>query len=120
MTAKELKYGHTIAGKIFFMKQFDALGIQKRYLGYYMLIEIMEVLINKDSKIVSFSKQVYPIIAQKFSKKICTVERNIRNLIDRCWNENIIQKLNIKNTKVKPSCLDFVYMIKDFIADKIM
>lgn len=121
MTAKEIRYGHTVAGKIFFMKQFDELGIKKRYMGYYIMIEIMQILINEDSRVVSFSRQVYPIIAKIFSKNVCTIERNIRNLVDKCWSKEMMIKINLQvKDGEKPTCTDFIYMVKNYILRQIM
>ena len=120
MSAKELKYGKNIETKVFFVKQLDELGISKRYLGYYLLVELMEIMINQDRRIKSFSAEVYPKIAVKYGKTSCTIERNIRSLIEKCWNMDLMEKLNTYYPDGKcPSCQSFVYLIKNYIIKKI-
>lgn len=121
MSPKEVKYGNKIANNIFFIRQLDNLGIDKKYLGYYLMVEIMQIMINQEIRIKSFSKQVYPIIAKKFNKTECTIERNIRNLINKCWNDKLKLKLNIFWPKEeKPCCKEFIYMIKNYITLQII
>lgn len=120
MGSKEKKYGGIIANKIFFVKGLDELGIGKKYLGYYLLVELMEVLINQDIKTKSFSKDVYPQIAQKYGKTACTVERNIRSLINKCWSLELMEKLNVYyDDGEKPTCRNFVYLVKNYIVNKV-
>ena len=120
MFTKEIKYGKNIQTKIFFVKKLDELGISKKYLGYFLLVEIMEILINQNKKIISFSKEVYPQIALKYGKTVCTIERNIRNLIDKCWNEEMMEKLNVYYVEnKKPTCREFVYLDKNYITKTI-
>ncbi len=89
MGAKEIKYSVILSENIFFVKMLRELGISSKYLGFYFLIDILDMLINKKMVVKSFSKEVYPIIAQKYNMKECTIERNIRNLIDKTWNQKI-------------------------------
>ena len=120
MSPKELRYGKNIANKVFFVKVLDELGIDKKYLGYYLLIELMEILINHEKRIKSFSSEVYPIIAVKYGKTSCTIERNIRSLISKCWNIDMMEKLNTYYPDGKnPSCQAFIYLVKNYIMQKI-
>lgn len=120
MSPKEMKYGKFIANKIFFVKQLDYLGIQKKYLGYYTLVELMDVLINNCLEFKSFSTDVYPYIANKYGKTVCTIERNIRNLIKQCWCFDLMEKLNCYYAENdKPTCREFVYLVKDYILKQI-
>lgn len=121
MSPKELKYGKNIENKIYFVKQLDDLGIKKKYLGYYLLIELMEILINQEKRIKSFSKQVYPIIAKKYGKTPCTIERNIRSLIEKSWSVELMGKLNVYYIESKrPTCREFVYLVKNYISKQLV
>jgi len=121
MTTKELKYGPIVASNIFVIKQLDILGLDKHYLGYFMLVEIMNILINENfMRGISFSRVVYPRVAVLFNKTICTVERNIRNLIDKSWSNELMIKLKFYLPEnQKPCCADFIYMVKNFIVEQI-
>lgn len=121
MNTKEKKYSSKVAGKIYFIKQLNSLGLSNKYTGYYMIIEIIQILINEEVRVKSFSKEVYPVIAKKYGKTPCTVERNIRNLIEKSWNYDLMVKLNVYYPQeYKPTCCDFIYMIKNYIAMQIM
>jgi len=120
MTTKELKYGKNIEKNIYFIKQLENLGINKKYTGFYLLIEIMQILINEEKRVISFSKEVYPIIAEKYGKTDCTIERNIRSLIEKCWCKDIMVKLNVYYPEeTKPTCREFIYLVKNYITKQI-
>lgn len=121
MTSKEKIYGKLVADKVFFIKKLDSLGLDKTYTGYFMLVDIMDLLINKNMDSVSFSKDIYPIIAKIYNKKVGTVERNIRNLIDKCWSISLMDKLKFYLPEgQKPTCKDFIFRVKHFIIDQVM
>lgn len=120
MTTKEKMYGDVVKDKIYFIKQFDCLGLNKGYTGYYMLIDVVSLLMGCDKKIVSFSKEIYPIVAKRFNKTECTVERNIRNLIEKSWTESLIKKLKLDLTEdEKPTCRDFIFSIKNYLMKQL-
>ena len=120
MSPNELRYGKNMENKIFFVKILDELGINKRYLGYYLLIEMMEIMVNNEKRIKSFSSEIYPLIALKYGKTSCTVERNIRSLIEKCWNRDLMEKLNTYYPEgIKPPCQTFIYLVKNYITNKI-
>ena len=118
MSNKERKYSNILNDYIFFAKQLDNLGFSRRYLGYYMILEIINILVNENVRVVSFTKQVYPLVASRFQKSCCTIERNIRSLIDKSWNMDLMVRLNryFPEDK-KPSCRDFLFMIKNHITN---
>lgn len=121
MSPKEMKYGQKVANKMFFLKVLDELELNKKYMGYYLLVEIEEIMIEKQERVKSFSTQIYPQIAQKYGKTPCTIERNIRSLIDKCWNNNLMIKLNTYFIEgEKPSCKEFIYLVKNYILKQIL
>ena len=48
MSNTEKKYSNVVAENIYFVKQLDNLGLNRKYIGFYMTIEIMQLLINKN------------------------------------------------------------------------
>ena len=119
MITKEKRYNNIISCNIFFKKALDDIGLKNNYIGYYYLVKIINLLINENVKAVSFYKNIYPQVAQIFNKSVCTVERNIRVLIDNCWNKNMKEILNCKFIKNKPSCCKFILIIKNYILSLI-
>ena len=121
MSNTERKYTNVVSENLYFAKQLDSLGFNRKYLGYYMLIEIMDMLINKNMQIVSFSKQVYPLIASKYNKTYYTIERNIRSLIKKTWCVNLMKIFNKYFPQGQlPTCRDFIFMVKNYITNKIV
>ena len=121
MSPKELKYGKEIERGIYFSKQLDNLGVYRKYTGYYLLVEILRILINSEHKIVSFSKEIYPFVASKYGKTDCTIERNIRSLIQKCWTFEMMEKLKTYYPEnIKPTCREFISLIVNYIEEQIL
>lgn len=121
MNNKEIKFGAILSENIFIVKMLKSLGVSSRYLGFYFLVDILDMLINKKLIVKSFSKEIYPIIAKKYNTNECTIERNIRNLIDKTWNQNIKNKVKgLWFSQEKPTCCKFIYIIKSYIIMQIV
>ena len=76
MTAKEKRYQDKVANNLFFARQLDFLGINRRYLGFYMLVDILQLMINEEIVVSSFSKQIYQLCCEYFaqpSKLFCHI-----------------------------------------------
>lgn len=119
MNPKQKRYNERIIENRFFSKMLDNLNIHKNYTGYFFMLDILDILINQKMQVKSFSRQVYPIIAKKYSKSECAIERNIRSLIDKCWNGFLQQKLNVTTNK-KPTCCEFIKLVKNYIYKQII
>jgi len=120
MTLKEKKYFGKIHRCRFIIKRLDGLGINRKYLGYYYVVDILDIMINDDMEIKSFSRQIYPQIASKYGKTECTVERNIRSLIDKTWGINVSNLLgDFSPSEEKPTCQKFLYAVKNYIIQDI-
>ena len=120
MSTKEIKYGDKISSNVFFSMKLVEIGVNKAYIGFFYLVDILDILINSDIKISSFSKDVYPIVAKKYDKTEWTVERNIRHLISVCWCVKLKNILNYSNNLKRPTCNKFIKLIKNYISLQIM
>ncbi|MBR6778945.1 MAG: hypothetical protein IKM43_02190 [Clostridia bacterium] len=120
MCEKEKIYGQILPNYYFIIKILQDLGITKKYMGFYYLAEILNLLINEDLKIRSFSRQVYPMLASKYNKNSCTIERDIRNVISRFWDEQLKNKLKLFwDREDTPSCCEFIYILKNYLVMQI-
>lgn len=121
MGIKADKYRSFLKQHYYFNRKIGELGVTIDFIGFYYLGDIMEILINQGEKVRSFSKQVYPILAQKYNKKECTIERDIRNVINTFWEKSLKEKLNKywKGEREKPCCQELIYMIKQYIMDSL-
>ena len=120
MNTKEKRFNDKICKHIFFKKKIDELKISNKYTGYYLIIEIIAEIINK-KRITSFSREIYPVVAKRFNINDCTIERNIRNLMQKGCCEITNEKIGINNKDVIQhlTCRKFIYLIKDYIAQQI-
>ena len=121
MTTKERKFHTLIEDKRYLVKKLSYIGVDKKYTGYFFLIEIMNILINElPHRIISFSREVYPLVADRYNVSVCSIERDIRNVIDKCWSQEMAARLNVFRLDCdRPCCRDFIFMIKNFIMRQI-
>lgn len=69
------------------------LGIRTSYKGYYYLVAALEQALEDESRLLSYTTEIFPYIAQKYHTNIKCVERNIRTVIHVCWNSPGRRKL---------------------------
>ena len=116
MYKNELRYGEICTKNYYLRKKFNDLGITKKYTGYYFLLDIEDEIINKSRTIKSFSKEIYPELAIKYNKNDCSIERDIRNVISKLWDNGLKEKLNsLWITDDKPTCCEFIYLIRNYV-----
>ena len=121
MCHKESCYFGFILKNYFINKRLIDLGIETKYTAFYYLSDIMYQLINENVFIQSFSKQVYPKLAEKYNKNDCTIERDIRNLIAIKWEQSLKAKLSKYWIESEPpSCCKFIRIIKNYLVDQFV
>ncbi|MCQ2564448.1 MAG: sporulation initiation factor Spo0A C-terminal domain-containing protein [Clostridia bacterium] len=120
MNKKEQICSQFVTSNYYLQKKMTTLGISSKYIAYYYLVDIMDLLINEDKKVHSFSREVFPFLAGKYQKNGCTVERNIRVIIGTFWDKTLKKKLqNFWQREDKPSCCEFIYLIKNYICKEL-
>lgn len=120
MCSKQIRYEEKIKNSRFFMKILDYLMIDKKYIGYYYIVEILNCLINCGMPEKSMSKIIYPVVGLKFEKNSFTIERDIRHLINKSWNDEFKFKIkDIWEKDEKPTCRKFIFILRDYIYNKI-
>lgn len=115
---KTMKYEDIVAHNYYVMSRIRELGITEQYTGYYFLVDILDQLINESKVVRSFSREVYPVLAKKYNKNDCTIERDIRNIINVLWDyrlKNKLAKFWLKEDK--PSCCEFIYIVKNYLVN---
>ncbi len=117
----EEEYTKIVTKNYFLTKKITDLGITKKYTAYYFLLDILDEIINKQRIIKSFSREVYPGLASKYGKHDCSIERDIRNLIATLWDRKLKDKLAyFYSGEGKPTCNEFIYLIKNYILADIV
>lgn len=94
-------------------------GVPAHIKGYqYLRTSIIEV-VNNIELLGAITKELYPMIAKKYSTSPSRVERAIRHAIEVAWTRGKIETINsifgytIQNNKGKPTNSEFIAMIAD-------
>jgi len=116
----------TTAAKVFNMALekkitdvFLTVGISANILGFKFLREAIKLVIEKPRMINAVTKELYPVIAEKFNSSPSKVERAIRHAIEVGWARGKIENLNIMfGVKIygkndRPTNGEFIALIAD-------
>ena len=60
--------------------------VTSKYKGYLLIIDATQFYTDKD--FVQITKDVYPALAQKYHTSTASVERNIRTVVEICWQND--------------------------------
>lgn len=95
-------------------------GITTKYNGYHYLPEAVEILYAHFGEQICITKDVYPIIAQKYSTSVPCVEHCIRTVIGRCWinNRECIKTIVGYEINSCPTNMEFLDCLVFYIASK--
>lgn len=120
MCNKEDEYFKHVLSNYYFNKRLLRLGIETKYIAFYYLSDIMHKLINENHPPRGFSSNVYPALAEKYNKNDCTIERDIRNLINAKWDASLKNKLSqYWLCEYPPSCCQFIKIVQKYITDNL-
>jgi len=95
------------------------MGIPAHIKGYLYLREAIIMVTKRVELLGAVTKELYPLIAEKFNTTPSRVERAIRHAIEVAWNRGNIDMLNkffgytINIDKGKPTNSEFIAMIAD-------
>lgn len=121
MTPKIMRLYELTKPYYFLNKRIKMLGINQEYKGFYYLVGIMEEIVNKQRAVRSFSREIYPIIALNLNVNACTIERDIRHIINVLWEYKLKNKFkNVYKKSTRPSCQEFIYLVKNYITEDII
>ncbi len=70
-----------------------SLGISGTYLGYYYLCTAVALVLEDHDRLLMISKILYPKIALIHKTTPACVERDIRTVINLCWNRGDRERL---------------------------
>jgi two-component system response regulator (stage 0 sporulation protein A) len=88
-----------------------SLGIGGNYLGYRYLIQAIALCLKDEDYLLGVSKVLYPEIARNFQTSACSVERNLRTVVNVCWergNRNLLEDLSPYPLSDKPTTGEFL------------
>lgn len=62
--------------------------VSSRYKGYPLIVDAIEMYIEGDGKSIQITKDIYPKLAQKHNMSFSSVERDIRTIVEICWQND--------------------------------
>lgn len=95
------------------------IGIPAHIKGYHYLREAILLVIDRIDLLGAITKELYPMIAEKFDTTSSRVERAIRHAIEVAWNRGNIELINslfghtINSERGKPTNSEFIAMVAD-------
>lgn len=88
-----------------------SLGIGATYRGYRYLTYAVRICLEDEEYLLSISKLLYPEIAKEFNTTISSVERDIRTVIQVCWdrgNQELLQSIALHPLPCRPTAGEFL------------
>ena len=87
-----------------------ALGISRRYLGYDFIFPAVKYALEDPKRLQCVSKELWPLVAPEVGTTPYCVERNIRTVSRKAWENNrpLLEKLAGHKLPVAPSTIDLI------------
>ena len=95
------------------------IGIPAHIKGYTFVREAINMVVNDVDLLSAVTKELYPLIGEKFNTTGSKVERAIRHSIEVAWNRGQIETINkifgysSRNEKGSPTNSEFIAMVAD-------
>ncbi|MEW6726249.1 sporulation transcription factor Spo0A [Desulforudis sp. 1088] len=95
------------------------MGVPAHIKGYHYLRDAILMVINEINLLGAVTKELYPMIAQKYHTTPSRVERAIRHAIELAWDRGNVEMMNkffgytINLERGKPTNSEFIAMIAD-------
>lgn len=115
---KEEKYMRVVDKYRFFWICLRRLGITSNYTGFYFLVDIINMVINENCELKNMYKNFYPVVAKRFDKNPCSIERDIRIIIKNLWDVRLKSRMEkYWAGSSEPRCKEFVKILLDYVND---
>lgn len=88
-----------------------SLGIGATYRGYRYLILALTLCLEDEDYLLGISKILYPQIARTYQTSASSVERDLRTVINVCWergNRGLLQEISPYPLVAKPTTGEFL------------
>lgn len=97
------------------------IGIKRTYLGYYHLATAIQLVVDKEERLLYIHKWLYEEVAQIHNTTSFCVERNIRTVKDSCWkkgNRSMLESIAGCPIAVMPSNSEFIDILSCYIKNQ--
>ena len=91
----------------------EELGISRKYRGFEQLSYAVCLAVQNTERLVYVTRYIYPKVAEHFNTTWCCVERNIRSVISKIWqqNQNVISEISGYKVVEKPKAAQLISII---------
>lgn len=96
-----------------------SLGIGATYRGYRYLNYGLMLCMEDENYLLSVSKLLYPQIAKKYQATSSSVERDLRTVVNVCWergNRQLLQSIAFRPLSSRPTSSEFLDILSDHIG----
>ena len=69
----------------------NELGVTSNYSGYRQTVAAVLLAMEQPEALSLISKRIYPEVAKQFDSNWRSIERNIRTVLTRVWDDNALQ-----------------------------
>lgn len=92
--------------------------INSKYKGYPLIVDAINFYIENYGNSIKITKDIYPLLSKKYSIPLSCVERNIRTVVETCWNNDkqAVEAILGYRTAKCPSNSEFIDAIAYQIA----
>ena len=98
-----------------------SLGIGATYRGYHYLQYGIKLCLESEDYLLSVSKSLYPQIANHYCTSSYSVERDIRTVINVCWergNRELLRKIAMHPLENRPASSEFLDILTAHLKQK--
>ncbi len=90
-----------------------SLSINCKYRGYQITVAACELLMEDESLLFNVSRDLYPKIAKRCGCSATAIERNIRTVVFRAWENNLVKLIEIAgyNLQEPPTVTEFLGLL---------
>lgn len=99
-----------------------SLGIGATYRGYRYLVCAIMLCLEDEDYLLGISKLLYPKIAEEYKTSVSSVERDLRTVINVCWergNKELLKQISLYPLFSKPTTGEFLDIMTDHLKNNV-
>ena len=100
-----------------------SLGIGGTYRGYRYLVSAISLCMEDEDYLFGISKLLYPKIARMYDTSVSSVERDLRTVINVCWergNRRLLEEISLYPISARPTSGEFLDILLHHLRQSTM
>lgn len=89
----------------------SSLGIPSNRKGYWFTSRSLELALEDENRLILLSRNLFPLVAAYYHTDIRCIERDIRTIIDNCWDSPSRKNLQ----EISPYALTYKPTVGEFL-----